>query len=127
MMFCICLVLYWFGATSIFQEMVTNQGGRMSFDNIIGRITDVIWNRGDPTVLALLGAALVVTVASLLTGYASMYVIPLVIAFVIANLFLFPLDELFNPSFPPMISVPLMLILNLLLVMAVIDFIRGKT
>jgi hypothetical protein len=63
-----------------------------------------------------------------LAGFSAMYVIPAVMLFVFLNLFVFPLNDLLNPALvAPELGISFAVLMNVLMVLAFFNFIRGAT
>lgn len=72
--------------------------------------------------LILLGAG---GFTALLLGFSAMFVIPAFILLAIANLVIMPYSFITQSGMPLFISVPLMVIFNIITVLAIVDFLRG--
>jgi len=66
-------------------------------------------------------------VVAWLLGFSAMYVIPLVILWAFVNLFVFPFSFLLDPAFPAEVVITITAILNVLMGLALLNFIRGPT
>jgi len=65
--------------------------------------------------------------AALMTGFAAIYFIPILLLLAFLNFFIFPLDFIFSGSgvMPDLLKVPLIAFFNVLMVLAIANFIRG--
>lgn len=129
------LMLYLMGYTPVvnlfedkadpLQLVKTNADDSINFDGTI--------NPDEETDNNILMAALFIGVLSIigisisfLTGFGATYVLPMVILMAVLNFFIFPINFLFTDATPDIIRIPAVVILNILLVLAVLDFTRGN-
>lgn len=61
--------------------------------------------------------------ATLLTGFSAMYVIPIIILIAVLEFFMFPLSFLF--SLPDLLLHPILAFFNIITALSVINFVRG--
>jgi len=81
----------------------------------------------NPAMSVLIGMTLVAgTVGALFGGFGSMYIIPMIILAAILNWFVFPLGFIVGTGvLPDFLSVPLVVVFNVLMILAVVTFVRG--
>ena len=127
LMFCFGVVAYWMGVPTPFQAAWQAQGETyMSFDNVLKVIIGSFIKNGDVWIVALLALTLAPFASGLMTGFSAMFVIPALILMAFAQYFIFPISFLFDNTIDPMVRIPLIFLLNMVMVFAVVDFIRGK-
>lgn len=93
--------------------------------SLIKDLANIIFQNPLEALLGIIGIAAVIW--ALMNGFAANYLIPLLILIAIIglNLFIFPLSFLMDMDAPTIIKVFIPAILNLLFVLAVMDFMRG--
>jgi|GEM_PF-5764059 len=137
----VSLPLYFFGFHSVIQEFITPSTiivNNTATDYAPGvNVIKVPCETGDtycqktPTTngASLLWMFLAVIVGaaftSLLIGFAAMYLIPALMLVVFINFVVLPYSFITTSGMPPMLSVALLVIFNLITALAVADFIRG--
>jgi len=121
LLFCVSTVLYIMGFTSIGSSFVSKYGSELT----LGTVTDIlIANSG--TILGLgigLGAAAVA--ATWLSGFGAVYIIPAYLISVVVTIFVLPLSFLLDPSLDLMAKTLITGFFNIMMVLSVLDFIRG--
>jgi hypothetical protein len=73
--------------------------------------------------IAVLLAAAILTI--FLQGFAAVYIIPALFLVTFINVVVLPYSFIFDPAMPDLIKMPLVALLNIITVLAVVDFIRG--
>lgn len=123
LIFCISMSLYFIGYDNIishFQEkghspIILNCQEDDPFCNdntvIIGSI------------IATIGLA--TAIATLVSGYSAIYILPIILLLGILNFVVFPLDFLMSIE-DPLIRFPVLGLFNLLLIISFLDFVRGN-
>jgi hypothetical protein len=136
----VSLPLYFLGYNSVVGEFITPHPittGNASLNFAPGNQTIQIGcDTGDPycqqqqsqpsvlwIFLALLLGAFIL--ATLLTGFAAMYVIPAIILIGVVNLVVLPYSFIQTSGMPLVISIPLLVIFNFITVIASVDLVRG--
>lgn len=81
-------------------------------------------------IIPTIGAALVVGGLLAISGFAAIYILAAVMLVVFLNLFIFPTSYIFTPDlmtngFGETFSLPIKVFFNILLVLAVLSFVRG--
>jgi hypothetical protein len=101
--------------------MGTNQPN----NNIVDRIIAFLSTGGTgQVVIGTVITAVVTSIAILLSGFGAIYIIPVIILIAVVNLFL-PSLAYITTGMPTLLAIPLTLFLNLLLFLAIVNFIRG--
>jgi hypothetical protein len=113
-MACLSVVMYFLDPTSTVAGYVTSKGTAELDANTIVSIAIM----GGIT----LAISLFILVIS---GFAAVYIIAAEILIAVLAYFIFPFGFLINPNLSPFLSYPLMFIFNVILVLAVVDFVRG--
>jgi len=134
LIFTMQLGLYLIGYQAPLMQLFTNQSGSMSGAGLLNTLASAVTS--DAGVVTLLGLAGLV-LASLFLGFSAMFIIPLSILLAISNLFVFPTQFLFGASCgafapgstcqPPFFVLPILIIMNMLLVFAYVEFVRGAS
>lgn len=127
--FCISLPMYFMGYQSPLMQLYDAQSHQLATPStIINYIANNFLN------LALLGlAAGVIFAVSALTGFSAVYAIPLLIVYAVFQFVLIPTSAVFNTSCgigglcaPNEVQVAGTVFLNLILWLAMIEFITGR-
>jgi len=133
LMLCISITFYWLGYSSAYsalkltydQQTALTGGSAMDIGAIITFIATQATS--NPAMSVLIGMTLVAgTVGALFGGFGSMYIIPMIILAAILNWFVFPLGFIVGTGvLPDFLSVPLVVVFNVLMILAVVTFVRG--
>lgn len=138
LMFSITLIGWWMGATTVAGEfnkaMIAPQCNNMQnqFSTDINSTTAqnalnncatdnnsffgrLLWS------VLILGGALIYFV----TGFSTIYILPLALLIAVFNYFILPNGIIYNPAIPDMISLPLITLYNMLLILTIMTFVRG--
>lgn len=100
-------------------EIGSDQTLGESFINSLGAIFT------DPTLLAVLG---ITAVSSFVLGgsqFSAVFIIPVFMLTVFANMFILPSTFFFDPSLPFFIKAVIGLFMNMLLMLAIVNFVKG--
>ena len=123
----ISIVFYFLGNTSILSDILSRQGDKpIDPANILGLLASEILSGGLNTLGPLIGVASIAAVVSLLGGYSATFIIPLLILLIVLNYTIFPLSFLLSPDLPALIKIPLWVTFNILTILALLDFVRGR-
>lgn len=140
LLFSLSLVFFFLGYTSPLSAVLANQGctqaqiaaaqaAGTSLNCIMDTqsfITALASNITSSTSLnTLLGIAAVGFAISLLTGFTTIYLVPLIMLLVFLNYVVFPISFIADPLLPDFVKIPLFVFFNILTVMAMVSFIRG--
>lgn len=121
LLFSIAVVLYYMGYGPIVDIFNQRGGSPISIscpsDNLFCSDTTVIFGA---IIFVILSAGAFV---ALISGFSSMYVVPLLILMAVLNFVIFPFN--FIMSAPSELSIPVIVLMNVLTVLAVINFVRG--
>jgi len=134
LIFTLQLGLYLIGYQSPLLSLWSNQhGGPIDPASFLTMLANAITSDAGITSLLLIAA---LTIASLFLGFSAMFIIPLSILMVLSNLFVFP-TQFFDASCvglapgatctPPFFVLPILIIMNMLLIFAYIEFVRGAS
>lgn len=129
LMFSISAVLYFMGYRPA--ALWNGMDQPLSLQSILSNITSDILSGDGLLRIGIIFAG--VTFAALLAGFSAMYIIPLALLIVTLNYFILPTSFLYDTCtaatcaaiIPPEIKIPLFALLNILLVLAVLNFVRG--
>ncbi|MDD3906561.1 MAG: hypothetical protein PHS46_08610 [Candidatus Omnitrophica bacterium] len=125
LMFSITVVFYMMGYNSVALNALyaAQSGDTFDIATFLGHLAEgaLAPQNAIGTVLALIAGA----AATLIAGYAAIYIIPLAFLLMFLNLVVYPFSFVLDPAMPDMIKVPLVVFFNLLSIMAVLSFIRG--
>lgn len=130
-----CIVGWFLGMPSGFVTLWDESNGNLSPEFLIQRIGETMLNN-----LALAGVLGVLIAAAglvaIYTGFSAMYVIPMLILLAIANLLIFPVNFFIDSSCtaidssavctPGLLGFPILLFLNIITILAFVEFIRGQ-
>ena len=122
LIFGISIGLYLMGYTSPFMAMFNNIGQDTNIaEAILNSLLAIFTN---PIFLAGLGIS---AVASFITGgsYSVMYLFPIVMLVAFANYFVLPTSFILQADFPLELKLIINTFLNLFMVLAIIEFVRG--
>ena len=134
LLFSISLVFYMMGNQPIMLKMFDSQG-----NSTLGTtpVSPEEVRDGDPPLdgdgtsilglilLALGGLTVLGIITGQIGGFAAIYIIPFILLFMLMNFFVFPLDFIMAEDVPEFIKYPIAVFFNLLLILAVLSFIRG--
>ena len=133
LIFTMQLGLYLIGYQAPLMQIWTNQNGQMSGATFLQTLANAITS--DAGIISIL-AITALTVVSLFLGFSAMFIIPLAILLAISNMFVFPTQFLFGASCgafapgticqPPFFLFPILIIMNMLLIFAYLEFVRGS-
>jgi hypothetical protein len=139
-MFSMSLVLYFMGFSSPLLYLWNNQGAhalepvcdpatQLNCQNtgVLNRLTMAILPSGDLLIAGLIALAITGLVASLLGGFSAMFIIPLLIVSAVAVYLVLPFSFIFSMAMPDEIRIPLFVFMNIITVIAFIDFVRGSS
>lgn len=131
-MFAISAVLYMMGYSSILGSMGSSiliaSSNTATSVNPLSILT--MWNN-DGSVFDIIMVFLVVLIgAGVITqslGFGSFYIFPAIIFFAVMNFIVFPFSFILDPNvdMPVILKIPIIALFNIMLVMAIISFIRG--
>jgi hypothetical protein len=128
LIFCMSVVAYWMGVTSPFWAAWEQQGEEaMGFESVMKVILGSITVNADVISAALLALVVTAIATSLLGGFSATFVVPLLLLLAVAQYFILPISFLFDLTIPIQMRAPLIFLLNMMMVLAIMDFIRGKT
>jgi hypothetical protein len=133
--FALCLVGYFMGMKSGMTDLLSNQGGTaLSADSILHTIFPFL--ASSTGVMAILGIV-AVGVFSMYAGFSAVFLIPAIILVAMMNYYIFPSSFFTDMSCVSMTAlgecelsefgIPFTVFLNLLTILAIIDFIRGSS
>jgi len=134
LIFAMQLGLYLIGYSPPLLSLWINQGGVINPAVFLQGIAQALTSDAGVTgILAIVGLAL----ASYFLGFSAMFLIPLSILLFLSNLFVFPSQFLFGnsctnfiangpPCTPPFFALPILIIMNMLLIFAYVEFTRGS-
>jgi hypothetical protein len=142
LIFSLAVVFYFMGYQSPLLEVLANQGCTqseleaaeaagvsincaMDVQSFVAKLASNITT--DTSLQGLIGVAIIGFAVSLLTGFATMYIIPLIMLMVFLNYVVFPISFIADPLLPDMVKIPLFVFFNLLGIMAIVSFVRGST
>lgn len=125
LMFSISLVFYLMGYKSVALQALydAQAGGTFDISVFIGKLAEgaLAPQNALGTVLALIAGA----AATLVMGYAAVYIIPLAFLLIFLNTVVYPFSFVIDDAMPNEVKVPLVVLFNLLSIMAVLSFTRG--
>lgn len=139
LMICMAMTFYWLGYQSVGGALITQYNSQCTTTTPGGTCTPGPMNIGDilmhiaqasmqnQSLAQLLLITLVAgTLAAVLGGFGSMYIIPMIILAAVLNWFVFPLGFIVETGvFPDYIAVPLVVLFNGLMILTVVTFVRG--
>lgn len=121
LLFSISLVLYYMGYGPIVSIFGTRGAEPLSIscpqDDVFCTDTTVVIGA---MIFIILSAGVLVTLVS---GFSSFYIVPLLLLIAVLNFVVFPFN--FIMSAPSSLAVPVMVFMNILTVLAVLNFVRG--
>lgn len=125
LMFSIALVMYLLGFQSILLYIWTNQNeNALEHKDVLTEIAHSITS--EEGLQLLLGIAVIGVVATLLGGFGATFLVPLLILLVVLNYVVFPISFLIDPNVPAIIRIPAIIFINILTILSILDFIRGR-
>lgn len=144
---CMTLMGYWLGSPPIINWMGSNSnigmnGTALSATSTTGNtttslniVTPTTWENKPLAVfdtiffwMLVLGAGLGIVVYFVQgLSFAAFYIFPAIILYAVFNYVIFPFSSLLNVSTPPEIAIPVILIYNVMLTMAIYSAIRGSS
>jgi len=135
MVACFSIVGWWLGMLSPFAQYLalqqptsgTGSPNWLNPDTIISSIVNAITQNADVIFTGLLALALGAFASGFLQGFSANFIVPMLILIAFSQWFLMPVSWLFDNTLPTPIQLPIVFIFNLLLVLSIVDFVRGKT
>lgn len=135
LMFCIGLVLYLFGfrGAGLMGTGALTEGQPLTMSSIIQDAISSIFSPNGSGLLMLVTSLVAGIITSMLAGFSAMYIVPFAMLIFALNYFVLPTSFMFNPTclgvcatlIPDVIKIPLFIFLNVLMVLAILDFARG--
>lgn len=129
LLFSFSLVGYWLGyqpiGISALQDLYNRQGtGPLDYVDVLRSIGTAMLDPNGP--IGVLGIAALTGIAvALISGYAGLYVLPLLMLVVVLNIFIIPTSYIVSPLIPDLIKIPILVFLNLVIGLMLVQFIRG--
>lgn len=120
-LFGISAVLYFFGYTSPFLDIVSNTQGDIAI-SLLNSFISVFTN---PIFLSILGVSSVASYFSGGSNFSVTYLIPMLLIMAMLNYFILPTSFIVNMQMDPVISMLVGGFLNIFLALAMLEFIRG--
>lgn len=129
LLFCVSLMLYFMGYRPIIDLFNAKGSGILAIScpvdpsnpTAIPICTNQDYVMG-AVFLFILGATGLV---ALMSGFAALYVIPMLLLMAVLNFFIFPLNFIFGA--PELLRIPVLAFYNIITVLAAMNFIRGGT
>lgn len=116
------LIFYLLGYTAPVIYLLSNMGGESTaWEFVINQMLKIFT---DPTFLTIIGVSAVATI--LTSGnYSVMFVFPIMLLYIIANVFFLPTSFILESQIPLEIKTIFLAYFNLLLYLGAIQFVRG--
>jgi len=126
LMFAVSAVFYFLGYKPIALESVySNQGGdTFTESDIFSKLTEGALSPGT-SLAAVVAAIAIAFAATLVAGYAAIYIIPIAILILLFNYLIFPFSFVLDPATPDIIKLPVVALMNILMIMSFLSFARG--
>ena len=123
-LFGISLVFYLMGYKPMaFQTLSGQFEGKSAGSWILNQLYSIFSN---PIFLSALGISAVTSFIMASGNFSVMYVIPIVLLVTFSNIFILPSSFLFDQAVPMVLRMIIGTFLNLLMFLAIIDFVRGS-
>ena len=139
-LFSLSVVFYFFGYTSPLMKTLSNQGctdAKIAEAKANGTELNCVVDAAsllkaiaqnitsDKSLEDLLLISVVGFAALLLTGFGTIYLIPLIMLLTLLNYVVFPISFIADPALPDFVKYPLVVFFNLLTVFAISSYVRG--
>lgn len=120
----VAILMYMAGNESILMGMLNNPSyaALLTTDGSADLAKMNLWVLGAAGILTV---ALGLAIASL-TGFGSLYIVALILAFAFLNLVVFPIGSILDPSTPDIVKIPMILFFNILLFITIYSEGRGR-
>lgn len=136
-MFAISAILYMMGQNSILGQIYAQQGsGALSASDTSATSINplnilTIWQNTGAVFDVIMVFLVVLIGAGVITqalGFGSFYIFPAIIFFAVMNFIIFPFSFIIDPSIdmPDILKIPIIVLFNIMLVMAIMSFVRGS-
>ena len=117
------MALYFVGYSSPFMAMVAQIGtSGFTWSTFVNMLLSIFTN---PIFLGALGTAAISAFVFKNNNFLSTFIIPIMLIVVVMNIFVIPNTFLLDSSMPVLLKSIVMVVLNSLMVLAGIDFVRG--